>query len=210
MSNHDSDATGFFTRALKNNHSWCQNILATRPAYFTESSKGQAPKILWIGCADSRIPETTILGLEPGQVFTHRNIANILTDSDLSSLSVIEYAVRHLKVEHAVVCGHTLCGGVNAALGTANLGVIDPWLQPLKRLSHRHADELARLQGDDKSKRLSELNILQSLETLKANPTVMEAIKVRGLEVHGVLYDLASGKLSKLETGETQANTDPR
>ena len=156
------------------------------------------------------MPETTILGCQPGDVFTHRNIANILTCSDMSSLSVIEYAVRHIKVEHAVVCGHTSCGGVAASLANSKLGILDPWLQPIRALRMSHSDELNELQGDAKTRRLSELNVLASLQALKQNATVIEAVKERGMLVHGVIYDLASGRLDTVDETETEAQAKKR
>lgn len=127
----------------------------------------------------------------------HRNIANVLNSSDLSSLSVIEFAVAHLKVEHAVVCGHTSCGGVAAALGNKSLGVLDMWLHPVKELRFKHGAELQKNQ--DPARRLSELNVLNSLEVLRMNPTVIEAVRNRGLQLHGLIYDLEEGKLDELD-----------
>ncbi|GAB7340332.1 hypothetical protein MBLNU457_6783t1 [Dothideomycetes sp. NU457] len=199
-----------FQKVLAANSEWAAKVAQSDTSFFANSAKGQAPKVLWIGCADSRVPETTILGCQPGDVFTHRNIANILTPSDLSSLAVIEYAVAHLKVEHAVVCGHTSCGGVAASLANSKLGILDPWLQPIRALRMKHTDELAALEGAEKTRRLSELNVLGSLQALKQNATVIEAVKSRGLMVHGVIYDLASGKLETVSETETEAEAKKR
>lgn len=140
----------------------------------------------------------------------HRNIANILQPADVNSLSVIEYAVAHLKVDHVVVCGHTSCGGVNAALGNQKLGVIDLWLQPMRLLRMRHGQELDALEGDAKSLRLSQLNVKNSLLVLKMNPTIIEAMKTRGLQVHGVMYNLHTGKLDGIETEEKEEELKER
>lgn len=193
-----------FTRALASNHAWADKTCETQPDFFVTSAKSQAPSILWLGCADSRIPESTILDLPPGNVFVHRNIANIIADTDLSSLSVIEFAVKYLKVDHVVVCGHTECGGVIAALGNDALGVIDNWIRPLRRLRLKHAKELAGLEHKARTRRLAELNVLQSLTTLKGNPVILEAVKQRGLKLHGVFYDLAVGKLQEVAGGENE------
>jgi len=133
----------------------------------------------------------------------HRNIANVVAAGDLSSASVIEFAVTHLKVEHAVVCGHTGCGGVAAALGNKSLGVLDLWLDPIKQLRLRHGEQLA--EAEDKPRALAELNVLNSLNTLRSNPSVIEAIKSRGLKLHGLIYDLEQGKLENLSEPENEA-----
>jgi len=174
------------------------------PHYFTSSAKGQTPRILWIGCSDSRIPETVILGTKPGEVFVHRNIANMIHSTDLSSLAVIEFSVRHLKVQHIIVCGHTSCGGVGAVLGNQTLGILDTWLQPMRQLRYKHAKELESLEGDSKSTKLSQLNIKNGLETLRGNATVIEAMKERGLQLHGTVYNLSTGTLEPLESEETE------
>ena len=144
-------------------------------------------------------------------MFSHRNIANILSPTDLSSLAVIEFAVAHLKVEHAVVCGHTKCGGVAASLANNKLGIMDPWLQTIRTLRARHAGELARLgEGEQRARRLSELNVLNSLDVLRKNSTVIEAVKGRGLQLHGVMYDLASGRLETVDAKEGEAEAKSR
>ncbi|KAJ9630923.1 hypothetical protein H2203_001451 [Taxawa tesnikishii (nom. ined.)] len=194
----------FLQRVFKGHEDWRQDTLQKDPEFFDKSAKGQSPKILWIGCADSRIPESTVLGLKPGDVFVHRNIGNILTETDLSATSVIEYAIRHLKVDHVIVCGHTSCGGVNAALANQKLAVLDLWLQPLRLLRLKHTDELEKLSLEDRSTRLSQLNVLHSLEVLKMNATVIEAMKERGLELHGIIYNLQKGRLEPMEHPESE------
>jgi carbonic anhydrase len=144
------------------------------------------------------------MGLKPGDVFTHRNIANIINPTDLSLLSVVEFSVRHLKVKHVVVCGHTSCGGVNATLANNKLGVLDLWLQPMRALREKHADELAKLEGADKSNHLAKLNVQAGVENLRRIPTVIEAMQERGLQLHGVIYDLATGLLEDLDCGEEE------
>ncbi|GAB7350439.1 hypothetical protein MBLNU459_g1046t1 [Dothideomycetes sp. NU459] len=189
---------------------WSTKTSQTDPDFFPRSAKGQAPRILWIGCADSRIPETTILGLKPGEVFVHRNIANIITATDINSLSVIEFAVAHLKVEHILVCGHTSCGGVNAALGNTRLGLLDIWLQPMRQLRMEHTDELEALDKDARGHRLCQYNVVRSLDVLRMNPTVIDAMNSRALELHGVIYNVASGKLEVVETSEEPQKVQKR
>ncbi|KAI9686500.1 MAG: hypothetical protein M1822_003511 [Bathelium mastoideum] len=185
--------------ALAQNKAWAYKVASEDPSFFPKLGSGQSPEILWIGCADSRIPETTVLGLRPGDVFVHRNIANILHTADINAGSVIEYAVKYLKVRHIIVCGHTSCGGVNAALGNAKLGMIDTWLLPLRQLRMKHATELEALPQNDRGFRLSQLNVAQSLEVLKENAVVIDAMRERDLKIHGLIYNVGSGELSVLE-----------
>ena len=158
---------------------------------------------VWIGCSDSRCPETTILGLQPGDVFVHRNIANIISPTDINTSAVIEYAVVHLKVKYIVLCGHTACGGAGAALGDSRVGgVLDTWLMPLKAVRAAHSEELDAIH-DEKARavRIAELNVEAGIKVLMANCVVQEAIKERGMEVHGCMFDLASGRIRDLGLG---------
>jgi carbonic anhydrase len=160
-------------------------------------------KVVWIGCSDSRVPETTILGLNPGDVFVHRNVANIISLTDINSQAVIEYAVVHLKVSHIVVCGHSACGGCGAALSDARVGgVIDAWITPLKALRKMHEEELKSIK-DDKARaiRLAELNVKSGVDALLSTYFIEEAVRERGLKVHGCVYDVACGKMTDLKCG---------
>ncbi|OJJ02778.1 hypothetical protein ASPVEDRAFT_53389 [Aspergillus versicolor CBS 583.65] len=190
-----------FTTALSQNKAWAAKVAQDHPELFHKLSAGQQPEILWIGCSDSRCPETTLLGLHPGDVFVHRNIANILHPSDLSSSAVIEFAIRHLNVKHVVVCGHTKCGGVAAVLGNKQLGILDPWLLPLRRLRESNLDRLDSLPADKAALKLAELNVLAGVKTLKQKGVVWEAMQ-KGLQVHGLVYDVGSGVLEELDTQE--------
>ncbi|KAA8572964.1 hypothetical protein EYC84_003511 [Monilinia fructicola] len=173
-----------FDYALSSNAAWAGYKSHQNPKFFPTMAQGQSPTILWLGCSDSRVPETTVLGLQPGDVFVHRNIANIVSPTDINSSAVIEYAVAHLKVAHIVLCGHTCCGGAAAALGGSRVGgVLDTWLAPLKALSSR------RLMSQ------------KGVEVLMGNVVVEEAIRDRGLKVHGVVYDIACGKIRDLGVG---------
>jgi carbonic anhydrase len=149
------------------------------------------------------VPETTILGLQPGDVFVHRNIANIVSPTDINTSAVIEFAVGFLKVQHVVLCGHSSCGGAAAALSDKRIGgVLDTWLTPLKVVRHAHTDELNAIKEEStRQVKLAELNVEAGVEVLLANFTIQEAIKERGLQVHGCLYDIGSGRLRDLGVG---------
>jgi carbonic anhydrase len=166
-----------------------------------EATANQVP--VWIGCSDSRVPETTLLGLQPGDVFVHRNIANVVAPGDNSVFAVVEYAVVHLKVQHIVLCGHTCCGGAAAALGSGPVGgVLDRWLAPLKQVRRANHDELSKIKDDgERAVKLAELNVKTGVDILMSDLVVEEAIKKRGLKVHGVLYDIGSGRIRDLGVG---------
>jgi carbonic anhydrase len=144
------------------------------------------------------------LGLKPGDVFVHRNIANVLHPGDLSSAAAIEYAVQYLRVKHVVVCGHTACGGVAAAMGNKNLGILDPWLLPLRQLRERNLDLLQSLSPDEATMKLAELNVREGLNIVKQKGVVLNAMQERGLELHGLIYDVGSGVLSELDTQDSE------
>ncbi|KAJ5544976.1 hypothetical protein N7535_006637 [Penicillium sp. DV-2018c] len=193
-----------YAAALRNNKEWAAQIAREQPDLFPTLANGQKPQILWIGCSDSRCPETTFLGLNPGDVFVHRNIANVLHPGDLSSSAVIEYAVQYLRVQHVVVCGHTACGGVAAAMGNKNLGILDPWLLPLRQLRARNLELLQSLSPEDAAMKLAELNVREGLNIVKQKSVVLTAIQERGLELHGLIYDVGSGVLSELDTQDSE------
>ncbi|EED24387.1 carbonic anhydrase Nce103, putative [Talaromyces stipitatus ATCC 10500] len=175
------------------------------PSYaekFASLGNGQQPQILWIGCSDSRCPETTILGLNPGDVFVHRNIANIIHEGDLSSSCVIDFAVGALKVQQIVICGHTSCGGVNAALGDSKLGVLDTWLLPLRKLRAQNLGTLEKLDKKSAVSKLAELNVLDGMAKIKEKSVVLEAMEQRGLKVSGLVYDVATGLLRTVDGDE--------
>lgn len=195
-----------YSHALSSNNAWASYKSHQNPAYFEKLAAGQSPTILWLGCSDSRVPETTVLGLQPGDVFVHRNIANIVSPTDINSSAVIEYAVAHLKVKHIVLCGHTSCGGAAAALGDSRVGgVLDTWLTPLRRLKREHKAELEAITDAGKrAQRLAELNVAFGCETLMSNVVVEEAVNERGLRLHGVLFDIPSGRLIDLNVGNVK------
>ncbi|KAL8997343.1 MAG: hypothetical protein Q9169_003377 [Polycauliona sp. 2 TL-2023] len=201
-----SEQNAFHT-LLSQNKTFASQIQSSNPALLSKCAKGQSPSTLWLGCSDSRCPETTLLAAQPGDVFVHRNIANVITPHDMSSQSVIYYAVNYLKVSHIVVAGHTSCGGVAAALGNGLVGgTMDAWLMPVREL---RAELLAqgKFEGkDDKEKGLClvEANVKRGVDVVRRNAEVVKAMGERGVQVHGVVYDVGTGELRELETGEEE------
>lgn len=183
-----------------NNQKWIQEKEKNDPDYFKKLSYGQNPQILYIGCSDSRVTAEELMGAKPGEVFVHRNIGNILPNSDISSMSVINYAVVHLKVNHIIICGHYYCGGVKAAMQSADLGVLNPWLRNIRDVYRLHKDELnAIADEEEKYKRLVEINVQEQCVNVIKTAEVQRAIKERGLTVHGWVFDVHSGELIDLK-----------
>ncbi|GKZ23579.1 carbonic anhydrase [Aspergillus brasiliensis] len=198
-----------YTKALTLNSLWAQKITLQNPTLFPSLAVAQHPQILWIGCSDSRCPETTLLDLNPGDVFVHRNIANVVHASDVNCAAVVEYAVVHLRVRHVVLCGHTSCGGVGAVLSSSKKGesngdmdgsVLDKWLSPLKRVRDRYMAELEGIHGEyERGVRLVELNVLEGVRVLKGMEVVKRAVERGEVQVHGVVYDVGSGVVRELD-----------
>jgi carbonic anhydrase len=187
------------SRVFENNESWIANKLELNPAYFTDLSKGQNPDILYIGCSDSRVSAEELMGLKPGEVFVHRNIANMVVNIDLNVMSVLNYAVTHLKVNHVVVCGHYFCGGVKAAMQAQDLGILNPWLRNIRDVYRTHASELNAISCETtKYNRLVELNVEEQCINLIKTADVQKAYKSRNLKVHGWVFDIQTGKLIDL------------
>jgi carbonic anhydrase len=187
-------------RLFANNRSWARGISERDPEFFRSLSAQQSPRYLWIGCSDSRVPANEIVGLQPGELFVHRNVANVVVHTDLNCLSVLQYAVDVLAVEHVIVCGHYGCGGVQAAWAGASLGLIDNWLRHVQDVRDRHAgligeapDERARIA------RLCELNVIEQARNV-CRTTILQDAWRRGqrLAVHGWIYDLRDGLLRDL------------
>jgi carbonic anhydrase len=183
-----------------NNRKWVRERLLNDPEYFERLSALQAPKYLWIGCSDSRVPANQIIDLQPGEVFVHRNIANLVVHTDMNALSVIQYAVEYLKIENIVVCGHYGCGGVKAAYENRQLGLLDNWLRNIKDVYHSHRDELDSIVSDDhRFDRLCELNVMEQVSNVCHTTIVQNAwAKGQKLSVHGLIYDLRNGLLQDL------------
>lgn len=189
-------------RLLANNKKWVAEQLESDPNFFSDLAKGQSPEYLWIGCSDSRVPANEITGTKPGEMFVHRNIANLVVHNDMNLLSVLSYAVEVLKVKHIIVCGHYGCGGVLAAMGNQQYGLIDNWLRNIKDVYKIHAAELDAI-ADEKARaaRLVELNVMEQVNDLAKTTIVQNAwASGRTLELHGWVYDIHDGILHDLQT----------
>ncbi|MBK6984156.1 MAG: carbonic anhydrase [Bacteroidetes bacterium] len=187
-------------KIFENNKTWIAEKLAVDENYFENLSKGQSPEFLYIGCSDSRVTAEDLMGVQPGEVFIHRNIANLVNNVDLNVMSVINYAVRHLKVKHVVVCGHYNCGGVKAAMQPKDMGILNPWLRNIRDVYRTHKTELNAIQDEEKRyERLVELNVQEQCVNLIKTAAVQEAHKERGLIVHGWVFDIHTGKLIDLK-----------
>jgi carbonic anhydrase len=184
---------------LERNRAWAAAAAAAQPAFFRDLAAGQSPELLWIGCADSRVSANEIVDLKLGEVFVHRNIANVVVHTDLNCLSVLQYAVDVLKVERIIVCGHYGCGGVRAAHDDTRHGLIDNWLRHVQDVAEKHADEIAALPEERRLDRLCELNVVEQVTNV-CQTTVVEDAWRRGqdLEVHGLVYRLEDGLLRDL------------
>lgn len=187
-------------RLFENNRAWASEISEREPEFFSALARKQSPDYLWIGCADSRVPSTQLVALPPGEMFVHRNVANLVIHTDLNCLSVIQYAVEVLKVRHVIVCGHYGCGGVKAALEGARFGLIDNWLRHVQDVIEKHSRLLARAEGDEaRLDLLCELNVREQVLNV-CRTTVVQAAWDRGqeLSVHGWVYAIADGLLRDL------------
>ncbi|TCD28724.1 carbonic anhydrase [Pedobacter psychrodurus] len=184
---------------FKNNEKWISNKLSIDENYFTELAKGQAPEFLYIGCSDSRVSAEDLMGIQPGQAFVHRNVANLVNNVDLNVMTVLNYSVRHLKVKHVVVCGHYNCGGVKAAMQPDDMGILNPWLRNIRDVYRTHKDELNGIEDEAKRyDRLVELNVQEQCVNLLKTAAIQQAITERGLTVHGWVFDIRTGKLIDL------------
>jgi carbonic anhydrase len=187
-------------KVFENNRDWIKGKLATDKDYFDKLSKGQSPEILYIGCSDSRATAEELMGAEPGEVFVHRNIANMVISIDLNVMSVLNYAVNQLKVKHVVVCGHYFCGGVKAAMQAQDLGILNPWLRNIRDVYRIHRNELNAIENEElRYNRLVELNVQEQCVNLIKTAAVQKAYKDRGLQVHGWVFDIQTGKLIDLK-----------
>lgn len=185
---------------FENNNTWIKEKLSHDPNYFQKLSEGQQPKILYFGCSDSRVTAEELMGVAPGEVFVHRNIANLIIGIDVNAMAVLHYAVDHLKVSHIVLCGHYFCGGVKAAMQAQDLGVLNPWLRNIRDVYRLHQKELdAITEENSRYNRLIELNVQEQCINLIKTATVQKAIRKRGLQVHGWVFDMATGKLIDLK-----------
>lgn len=202
---------------LRSNQAWAERMTSEDPAFFQRLTAQQHPDFLWIGCSDSRVPATQLVDLRPGEMFVHRNVANVVVHSDLNCLAVLQYAVEVLGVHHIIVCGHYGCGGVEAALHNRTFGLIDNWLRHVQDVRNKHATILSRCADDaEQLRRLCELNVIEQVVNV-CQTTMVQSAWRRGqsLAVHGLIYDIADGRLSDIgltvaqaeELGEAYART---
>ncbi len=190
-----------YLRLLENNKNWVKEQLNLNPTYFEKLAKGQSPEYLWIGCSDSRVPANQITGTEPGEVFVHRNIANMVIHSDMNMLSVLSYAVEVLKVKHVIVCGHYGCGGVIAAMKNQQFGLIDNWLRHIKDVYRYHHVELDAIEDEnERARRFVEVNVQEQVHDLGKTSIVQNAWKRnQPLHIHGWVYDINDGLINDLK-----------
>jgi len=182
-----------------NNKVWIAEKLQGNPDYFNNLSLGQSPEILYIGCSDSRVSSEELMGAKPGEVFVHRNIANMVPNTDLSVMSVINYAVSYIKVKHVIVCGHYYCNGVKSAMQSEDMGILNPWLRNIRDVYRIHHSELDAIADEDlRYKRLVELNVQEQCVNVLKTADVQKAYKERTLTVHGWVFDIKTGQLIDL------------
>ncbi len=187
-------------KLFQNNENWIKRKIDDDAEYFSEMAKKQYPHILYIGCSDSRVATEEILGLKPGEAFVHRNIANMVVSNDFNVMSVLNYSIEHLKVKHIIVCGHYGCGGIKAALGANDLGILNPWLANIKDVYRCHNDELNAISDEtEKCKKLVEFNVEEQCINLLKTKVVQQAYKNKTIQIHGWVYDMHTGRVINLE-----------
>lgn len=191
----------FLPHLFENNKKWAKETELREPGFFKSLSEQQNPDYLWIGCADSRVPANEIVGLKPGELFVHRNVANAVVHTDLNCLSVIQYAVDVLKVKHIIVTGHYGCGGVIAAMSNARLGLIDNWLRHIKDIQHKHQGQLRAIEDlEQRQDRLCELNVIEQVMNVSQISIVQDAwLRGQEIQLHGWIYRVSDGQLTDLK-----------
>ncbi len=205
--NHDGsmEDRAVLPELLDKNRAWAERTVAAEPDYFSRLSRQQSPKFLWVGCSDSRVPANQIVGLLPGEIFVHRNVANVVVHADLNCLSVLQFGIDVLKVEHVIVCGHYGCGGVNAVLRDERHGLCDNWLRHVRDVLELHRDHLHAIADPIRRfERLCELNVVEQVRNVCATTVVQDAwARGQALSVHGWIYGLRDGRLRDLGVGST-------
>lgn len=193
---------------LERNAEWSGHKKAEEPGYFARLATRQTPEFFWIGCSDSRVPANVVAGLDPGEVFVHRNVANVIHSSDMNMLSALEFAVDALKIREIIICGHYGCGGVKAATEDLPHGLVDHWLEPIRRLARQYAIDLSQLPGAEaRQDKLAELNVLESVRRVCETPILQRAwSNGEKVSVHGLIYGLKDGLLRNLECTVAQGN----
>lgn len=193
------------------NKAWAKEKQMIDPDYFTKLSKDQKPKYLWIGCSDSRVPANEVIGAQPGELFVHRNIANMVVHTDLNLLSVLDYAVTHLEVEQIILCGHTGCGGIKAALSQGNFDLLNKWLRNVKEVYRLHQSEInAKDTEEEQINTLVKLNVIEQVENLIKTSVIQKAwLKRKSPTIHGWIYDMPSGILQSIVEKDYTTEIDP-
>jgi carbonic anhydrase len=200
-----------YQRLLENNKKWASEVVKSDPDFFTRLEHIQTPEYLWIGCSDSRVPADKITGTQPGEIFVHRNIANMVVHTDLNLLAVLDYAVNHLKVKHIIVCGHYGCGGVKAAMGNHNLGIINKWIRNIKDVYRIHRNEIDGLQEEkERLNKLIELNVREQVINLAKTSIIQKSWKSEQRPfLHGWVYDLHDGFINPVFEMDFDSELDP-
>ncbi len=201
-------SSDFYKKIIENNKKWVEDQLVNDKEYFKDLAKGQQPPLLWIGCSDSRVPANEIIGAKPGEVFVHRNIANMVVHTDMNMLSVLDYAVNVLKVSHVIVCGHYGCGGVKAAMGNQSIGLIDNWIRHIKDVYRLHEQYLNSIKDDDdRFNKFVEINVQEQVFDLAKTSIVQNAWRNgQNLTLHGWAYGLNSGYVTDLDVNMSSNN----
>lgn len=200
-----------YRKLLQNNKEWATSVVKKDPDYFTRLEHIQHPEYLWIGCSDSRVPANEITGTKPGEIFVHRNIANMVVHTDMNLLAVLEYAVNHLKVKHIIVCGHYGCGGVKAAMTNHNFGIINKWIRNIKDVYRLHSDEINGLKNEkERTNRLIELNVQEQVINLAKTSIVQKCWQNEQRPyIHGWVYDLHDGIIKTVFEMSHESKLDP-
>lgn len=200
-----------FEKILQDNKEWAAQQVAADPGYFKRLVELQAPEVLWIGCSDSRVPADKITGTQPGEIFVHRNVANLVVHTDINLLSVLQYAVEVLYVKHVIVCGHYNCGGVNAAMTQQHFGIINKWLHAIKDVYHDHKAELDAITGqEERNNRLVELNVQEQVLNLAKTSIIQQSWKKRkSPDLHGWVYGLKDGLINPVFDMPAGSRIDP-
>jgi len=190
----------YYKQLIDNNREWVASKLKENPDFFKRLAEGQSPPVLWIGCADSRVPANEIIGAQPGEVFVHRNIANMVLHTDMNMLSVLDYAVNALKVSHVIVCGHYGCGGVKAAMGNQSIGIIDNWIRHIKDVYRFHYKELDLIKDEtERFDRFVELNVIEQVHDLAKTSIIQKAWETgQQVMIHGWVYGVHNGLVKDL------------
>lgn len=199
-----------YKKLLEGNKLWASQQLEKDPMFFEKMTTSQAPEYLWIGCSDSRVPAETITGARPGEIFVHRNIANLVVHTDLNLLSVLEYAVAILKVKHIILCGHYGCGGVKASMGNEAYGYVDNWLRNIKEVYSKNFEEVEKInEEEERVNRMVELNVIEQANNLCKTKVVQTALDNKTVQVHGWVYSLHDGVIKELINIEAPESMHP-